>query len=265
MSGSKPNKRRPTQKEQVRRVFTEKADSYAANKPAMDRVSYEWMLKLSRVQPADRVLDIATGPGFIALLFAEHARHVAGIDLTRALLEKAKKFMRERNLNNVNFIEGDVEFLPFAEGAFDLVTCHKAFHHFPRPGQVLAEIHRTLRKGGRLTLGDTISSEDPAKNEFHNRLERLRDPSHVQMYSVSQLRQFIERAGFFAKDISQFNDERDFETWMKTITPPGDVIEKIRGMMIEGIPDDRTGQNVRLVDGKLYYMRHSLVLTAVKK
>ncbi|OGF57756.1 MAG: hypothetical protein A2Z21_07600 [Candidatus Fraserbacteria bacterium RBG_16_55_9] len=165
----------------------------------------------------------------------------------------------------MSFLEGDVEYLPFAEGTFDLVTCHKAFHHFQRSERVLSELHRVLRQGGRLTLGDTISSEDPAKNEYHNRLERLRDPSHVQMHSVSQLRAFAERSGFSVEDISQFDDERDFETWMKTITPPADVIEKIRGMMIAGIPHDPTGQNVRLVDGKLYYTRHSLVLSALKK
>ncbi len=252
------------QKEQVRNVFTHQADSYAANKPAMDRVSYEWMLKLSWVQPSDRVLDVATGPGFIALLFAEHAQYVTGMDLTRALLEKAKGFQRERGLANVNFLEGDVEFLPFAEGTFNLVTCHKAFHHFPRPEQVLRELHRVLKKGGRLVLGDTLSSEDPKKSELHNRLERMRDSSHVKMYPLSRLQLMIERAGFKIEDVAKFHDERDFETWMKTITPPQEIIEKIRHIMLDSVEEDRTGQRLRVEDGKLYYTRFSAVVAALK-
>lgn len=249
----------------MRKVFTQQADSYAANKPAMDRVSYEWMLKLSRVQPSDRVLDVATGPGFIALLFAERAYQVMGVDLTRALLEKAKGFKRARALANVNFLEGDVESLPFAEGTFDLVTCHKAFHHFPRPEQVLRELHRVLKKGGRLVLGDTLSSEDPKKSELHNRLERMRDSSHVKMYPLSQLRVMIERAGFQIEDVAEFNDERDFDSWMKIITPPEEIIEKIRRAMLDSVAEDRTGQRLRVEDGRLYYTRSAAVVAALKR
>jgi ubiquinone/menaquinone biosynthesis C-methylase UbiE len=262
MGRAKKTKR--SQKDQVRKVFTKQADSYAAHKPTLDRVSYEWMLKLSRVQPSDRVLDAATGPGFIALLFAERAREVTGIDLTRALLQKAQELKRERGVRHVNFLEGDVEFLPFGEGVFDLVTCHKAFHHFPRPERVLAELYRVLRQGGRLVLGDTLSSEDPQKSELHNRLERMRDSSHVKMYPLSQLTELIEQAGFQMEDAVEFDDERDFNIWMATITPPPEVIEKIKRVMLESVAEDRTGQRLRVADGTLYYTRFSAVVAAVK-
>lgn len=264
MSRSKAGKRNQTQKEQVKKVFTDQADSYIAHKPVLDRVSYEWMLKLSQVQPSDRVLDAATGPGFIALLFAEHTRHVAGIDLTRALLQRAKAFQRERGLHNVNFLEGDVESLPFAGNTFDIVTCHKAFHHFPRPERVLEELYRVLRKGGRLVLGDSLSSEDPEKSDLHNRLERMRDSSHVQMYPLSELRALIERAGFRIEDVAEFHDERVFETWMTTITPPEETIEKIRRIMLEGVAGDRTGQRLRIAEGRLYYSLFATVVAAIK-
>ncbi len=252
------------QKEQVRKIFTEKADSYAAHKPLLDQISYEWMLKLSRVGPRDRVLDVATGPGFIALLLAERARYVIGLDLTRALLRRAEALKRARGLSNMGFLEGDVESLPFPAGAFDLVACHKAFHHFPRPQRVLKEIHRVLKEGGRLVLGDTLSSEDPQKSRWHNRLERMRDSSHVKMYPLTELRAMIEQADFQIEDVAEFEDERDFETWMKTISPPPAVREEIRRVLLESLPEDRTGQKVRLVEGRLYYTRHSAVIAAVK-
>lgn len=264
MSRSKAGKRKQTQKEQVKKVFTDQADSYIAHKPVLDRVSYEWMLKLGQVQPSDCVLDVATGPGFIALLFAERARNVTGIDLTRALLQRAKAFERERGLHNVSFLEGDVEFLPFTEGTFDLVTCHKAFHHFPRPKRVLEELYRVLRKGGRLVLGDSLSSEDAEKSELHNRLERMRDSSHVKMYPLSELTAMIGQAGFRIEDIAEFQDERIFETWMTTITPPQETIEKIRRIMLDGVAGDRTGQRLRIADGRLYYSLFAAVVAAIK-
>ena len=62
------------QKEAVKRVFTRAADAYAARKAVVDQISHQFMLKLSGVKPTDRVLDVATGPGFIAMLFAERAQ-----------------------------------------------------------------------------------------------------------------------------------------------------------------------------------------------
>jgi ubiquinone/menaquinone biosynthesis C-methylase UbiE len=222
------------------------------------------MLELSRVESHHRVLDAATGPGFVALLFAERARYVVGVDLTRALLQKAKALQRERRLCNAAFVEGEVGAIPVRSEMFDVVTCHKAFHHFPEPERALAEMRRVLRPGGRLVLGDTLSSEDPEKSVLHNRLERMRDPSHVKMYPLSELAALIERAGFQIDDVAQFHDERDFDTWMATITPSPEVIEEIREIMLESIPEDRTGQRLRVEDGRLYYTRFAAVVAAVK-
>ncbi len=252
------------QKEHVRRVFTERADSYTAHKPAIDQESYEWMLKLSRVESHHRVLDAATGTGFIALLFAERAHYVVGVDLTRALLRKAKALQRERELLNADFVEGEVGAIPARSESFDLVTCHKAFHHFPEAERALAEMHRALRPGGRLVLGDTLSSENSEKSALHNRLERLRDPSHVKMYPLSELTAMIERAGFQTEEIAEFQDERDFETWMAMITPLPEVIEEIREIMLASVPEDRTGQQLRVDAEKLYYTRFAAVVAATK-
>ncbi len=252
-------------KERVLRVFTEKADSYTAHKPLIDQESYRWMRELARVEPHHRVLDVATGPGFIALMFAEWARYVVGVDLTRALLERAQARRREQGVENAGFVEGEVGALPVRSGGFDVVTCHKAFHHFPEPERALAEMHRALRPGGRLVLGDTLSSEDPEKSELHNRLERMRDPSHVRMYPLSELRAMIEGAGFRIERVEEFADERDFETWMQTITPPPEVVKEIHRLMRESVPGDKTGQRLRIKEGKLYYTRFSAVIAAVRR
>ncbi|MEM4284537.1 MAG: methyltransferase domain-containing protein [Candidatus Caldarchaeum sp.] len=252
------------QKAQVRRVFTESAHSFATLKASADRASHEAMLRLSRVQPSDRVLEVACGPGFVALLFAERAREVVGLDLTEALLEHARQRQRERGLQNVQFVQGDAEQLPFPNETFTIVACHKAFHHFANPHKVLQEIHRVLVPGGRFVLGDTLSSDDPQKNALHNFIERLRDPSHVKMYGLDELTALLRNAGFLVKEHEIIEDERTLSWWLSVISPPPQIVAQIRQMLIESIPQDRTGLQVRLENNEIFYRRRNLVLVAMK-
>jgi ubiquinone/menaquinone biosynthesis C-methylase UbiE len=252
------------QKEQVQKVFTESAQKFTALKASADRASHEAMVRLAKPQPSDRVLEIACGPGFVALLFAERAREVVGLDLTATLLEKARQRQHERGLKNIQFIQGDAEQMPFPDGSFSIVACHKAFHHFPHPEQVLREIYRVLSPGGRLVLGDTISSDDPQKNALHNHIERLRDPSHVKMYGLAELQSLISSAGFTGTGHEIFEDQRSLSWWMSVITPAPEIIAQIRQIMIDSIPEDRTDLRVRLENDELFYQRRNLLLAAVK-
>ncbi|MCL6641758.1 MAG: methyltransferase domain-containing protein [Candidatus Bipolaricaulota bacterium] len=252
------------QKEQVQRVFTESAQKFTTLKASADRTSHTAMIRLANPQPRDRVLEIACGPGFVALLFAEHVREVVGLDLTEALLEQARQRQRELGLHNVQFVQGDAEQLPFPDGAFTIVACHKAFHHFPNPQRVLEESARVLEQGGRLVLGDTLSSDDPDKNALHNSLERLRDPSHVKMYGLNELTALLRDAGFLVKEHEIFEDERTLSWWMSVITPPPEIIAQIKQILIESIPEDRTGLQVRVENDEVFYRRRNLILVAVK-
>ncbi|MCS6937157.1 MAG: methyltransferase domain-containing protein [Candidatus Bipolaricaulota bacterium] len=257
---------KPTeQKEQVRSVFTQAADSYVRHKGEADRASHEAMLRLSRVQPSDRVLDIGCGPGFVTLLFAERAQEAIGLDLTPAFLERARQRQEELGLKNVRFLEGDAEQMPFEDSSFTIVISHKAFHHFANPRKILSEVHRVLRPQGRLVLGDTISSDDPSVNSVHNELERLRDPSHVKMYGLRELQELLTSAGFRMTECEVLEDERTFEWWMSVITPPPEVIARIRQTLIEDIAHNRTGLAPRLDGETLWLKRRAAVLVAVRR
>jgi ubiquinone/menaquinone biosynthesis C-methylase UbiE len=257
---------KPTeQKERVRSVFTQSADSYVQHKGDADRASHEAMLRLSRVQPSDRVLDIGCGPGFVTLLFAERAQEVIGLDLTPALLERARQRQEKRGLKNVHFIEGDAERLPFPDDSFTLVVSHKALHHFANPQRILAEAYRVLKPHGRLLLGDTISSDDSVKSNVHNEIERLRDPSHVKMYGLRELKELVSSAGFRVTECEVLEDERTFDWWMSVITPPPEVIARIRQTLLESLLDDKTSLAPRLDGERLWLKRRAVVLAAVRR
>src|SRR5689334_14261734 len=114
------------QKEIVRRGFTQQALQYAANPLISDPERVARLVTHVRPAPTARVLEVATGPGHVALGFAAVRREVVGIDLTPAPLAIADGLRQERGLTNVRFQEDDAEAAGFAADAFDVVVCRLA-------------------------------------------------------------------------------------------------------------------------------------------
>src|SRR5207245_11344753 len=106
-------------------------------------------------------LDVATGGGHTALALAAIAREVVAFDLTEPMLRVARDFIRSRGAANVAFAAGDVDALPFRDGAFDAVTCRIAAHHFANVGTAVRQVHRVLRPGGSFLLQDILGHDDP--------------------------------------------------------------------------------------------------------
>jgi len=175
--------------------FGRQAAHYTTSRAHGSGDSLAVMVALAHLTGTERVLDVATGTGFNAFAFAAGARRVVALDLTAAMLAQARRLAGERSIGNVVFAQGLADALPFVASAFDVTTCRIAPHHFPSVPNFLAEVVRVTRPGGRVILGDTTSPEEPALAAWHNRVEALRDPSHVRNYTASEWRAFAERAG----------------------------------------------------------------------
>ncbi len=91
-----------------------------------------------------RLLDVATGPGFIAAAAAARGARVVGIDFSTAMIEAA-----QRTYPDVEFREGDAEALSFESGRFDAVVMNFGLLHLARPEAALSEARRMLQPGGR--------------------------------------------------------------------------------------------------------------------
>jgi SAM-dependent methyltransferase len=92
-----------------------------------------------------RVLDVATGPGYVAGAAAQRGARAVGIDFSAAMLAEAR-----RHHPAIDFQAGDAEALPFPDASFDAVVMSFGLLHLGRPDQALAEAHRVLRTGGRI-------------------------------------------------------------------------------------------------------------------
>jgi ubiquinone/menaquinone biosynthesis C-methylase UbiE len=125
--------------DRVRAQFNRQADAYAEMQVVRDRRMLEFLAGISGVGPEDRVLDVACGPGFMTMAFAERAARVVGIDITDRFLESARAEAARRGLTNVTFLQGNVENLHFGPGSFRIALCRFAFHHFPGPTVLAGE------------------------------------------------------------------------------------------------------------------------------
>jgi ubiquinone/menaquinone biosynthesis C-methylase UbiE len=142
--------------------------------------------QLIGVRPDDLVLDVCCGPGVLALDLAPHVAQVTGLDLTPAMLDQARAAQVQKSHTNVEWVEGDVCALPFGEDAFSLVASSAAFHHLPDPGAAFGEMLRVCRPGGRIVIRDVTPADD--KSAAYDRMERLRDPSHVHALTPGEVR-----------------------------------------------------------------------------
>src|SRR5690348_16103584 len=179
----------------IRDQFTRQATPFSTAAPIADAGALAMIVEAAEAGLDDTVLDVACGGGIVVCGFAPHVRRATGIDMTPAMLEQARRLSAEKGLANVSWEEGDVARLPYPDGAFTIVVTRFAVHHFPDPAAVFAEMVRVCAPGGRVVVVDTCASAEPAKAAEFNRLELLRDPSHVRALPLAELQGLFRAAG----------------------------------------------------------------------
>jgi arsenite methyltransferase len=114
---------------------------------------------LGELITGERVVDVGCGAGIDSLIAAKKVGpegRVIGVDMTPAMLEKARQAANETGLANVEFREGYAEALPVGEGWADVVISNGVLNLMPDKAAVLEEMSRVLKPGGRLQIGDIL-------------------------------------------------------------------------------------------------------------
>jgi SAM-dependent methyltransferase len=215
-------------KDTVKRQFGASVAEYATSSVHARGSDLPRLAAIAGLTGAEQVLDVATATGHTAFALAPHARQVMGVDLTPQMLLEARRQAEARNIGNITFQEGDAEHLPFANGTFDVVICRIAAHHFPDAAAFCREAARVLRPGGRLVVVDNVADEDPALDQFINRLEKLRDPSHFRSWRISEWERFMAGAGLVFTVAHRFMTPMDREEWLARMHVPADLADQLR-------------------------------------
>ncbi|QUL37834.1 metalloregulator ArsR/SmtB family transcription factor [Erythrobacter sp. JK5] len=141
--------------------------------------------------PLGTVLDIGTGTGRIAELFADHADHVVALDKNLEMLRVARAKLQHLPTAQIELVQGDFGDLPFAAASFDTIVLHQVLHFAQDPALPLAEAARVTRPGGRIAIIDFAA---------HDREELRTRHQHARLgFSDRQLRDLLRGAGFTAR------------------------------------------------------------------
>ncbi len=129
-------------------------------------------LVADQVPEGGRVLDLASGPGFLAIELARLGRfQVTGLDISATFVRIAADKAREAGVG-VDFRHGNAARMPFRDGEFDFVVCRAAFKNFADPVGVLHEMHRVLKAGGKALILD-LRKDAPAE-VIHGHIRGMR-------------------------------------------------------------------------------------------
>lgn len=248
----------------VREEFTRQADAYARAAVITDEDRLARLIGAIASGRYDRAIEIATGPGYVAMALATKCREVVGVDLTEAPLRIAERTRSSRGLTNIRFRTADAEELPFADGEFDVAVCRFAFHHFEHPEQVLAEMCRVCGPGATIAIEDLYASEFQPRASYYNHFERLRDHSHTQALSPRELIAMLAGAGVELQRL--YSDELvvEMETWLESAQTSAEDAAEIRRLLEDDRCRDLSGARPFLRDGKIMFHQRTLAFIGRK-
>jgi ubiquinone/menaquinone biosynthesis C-methylase UbiE len=252
-------------KKEVKQQFGKNAESYVTSPIHKEGGDLQKLLKLAKIIGQEDVLDIATGGGHTANGFAPFVKKVTALDLTAEMLVAAEKFIKGNGYQNVEFIQGDAEDLPFPAGSLDIVTCRIAPHHFPNVNKFVNEVFRVLKSGGQFLLDDNVVPEDDEFDEFYNQIEKKRDYSHFRAWKKSEWIRMLELAGFEISEWHRFEKNFQFESWCNRMNLPYEEKEQLTRYIMNA--SQKIKNKFRIVHTEHAvetFQGESIILSAVK-
>ncbi len=223
------------------------------------------LLDAVRAKKGVKLLDIASGPGYVAAAAAQRGAIVLGIDFSAAMVAKAREIHPA-----VEYREGDAEALPLGNGLFDAAVMNFGILHLGQPGKALLEAQRVLRRGGRFAFSVWAKPEEAVGFDIVLRAVALYGEPAVDLPSgppfflysdPEECKRGVLAAGFESPTVSKIDQvwrlpaEDGFYHAMKesTVRTAGllraqkpDVLDKIRDAMRKEMEQYRQGSFVEL-------------------
>lgn len=252
-------------KKDVQQQFGKNAGSYVVSKIHKEGKDLQKLVAIAEINGKERVLDIATGGGHTANAFAPFVERVTAVDLTPEMLAEAEKFIRGNGNENVEFIEGDAESLPFSAEVYDIVTSRIAPHHFPNVKTFVEEVNRVLKPEGQFLLVDNVCPEAEELDHFYNTIEKKRDYSHFRAWKKTEWIEMLELSGFEISEFHRFDKTFLFDPWCDRMNLPIMEKEQLNAFMLEAGENVKKKFRIKTEDNKVIsFVGESIIVKAIK-
>jgi len=192
---------------------------------AMEGLVARWYTKIRKEDPGreqmirhvretlpagGRILEIAPGPGYLAIELAKLGYTVVGLDISQTFVQIAQDKAREAGVT-VEFRHGNASDMPFEAGTFDFIICVAAFKNFTKPVQAIQEIYRVLKPGGKALIADL--RRDASPEEINAHIEELGlSPINAWITRLT-FKHFLLKNAYSKADIRQLVSQTDFVTY----------------------------------------------------
>ena len=196
-------------------VWSQRAEAFRESPTHREGPDLDLLVEWCEPGPEVKVLDVATGGGHVARRLREEGCTVVTVDPAPGM--KAD-------------VLAPADHLPFADGAFDVVTCRIAPHHFPDIRAAVQEMARV--SNSLLVIEDNLYIGDEAEEA-----ERLRDPTHVRRYGEDEWKELVTGAGFEVEQVQLFDRRQSFDAWVRRVETPEEDAARVRELLADWIED----------------------------
>jgi ubiquinone/menaquinone biosynthesis C-methylase UbiE len=161
------------------------------------KVMYEPLLDELKKNTEGKLLDVGCGTGNILCELVNEKRELFGIDLSENMVKECSKRMED----NAEIKVADAEHIPYKDNFFDILICNASFHHYPHPEEVLKEMKRVLKSGGRLLIGEGYASQ-PFR-ALINLSFHFSDSGDFKSYGKHEFIRMLEGNGFCIAEVKK--------------------------------------------------------------
>ena len=246
----------------VRQLFGEKSKEYASSSLLIDQENLALVMELAGISGSDRVLDVATGTGYMARAVADIGAEVIATDFTLEMLLESRAALEGQGKTELALADADR--MAFADNSFDAVTCRVSLHHFANPQLAIGEMARVCKPDGRVVIMDVVSSEDKSKSDLHNKMGKLRDSSEVKQWQRSEIERMVKEAGLIVTEVESWPHVMAFDEWIRLGGADSEAAERLREMMIDSMDGDKAGLTPEFRAGELVFTWTTGIIVARK-
>jgi arsenite methyltransferase len=188
---------------------------------------------IASFRPGDVVVDLGSGAGFDCFLAAKAVGptgKVIGVDMTPAMLAKARENARTGNFTNVEFRLGEIEHLPVADQSVDVIISNCVINLSPEKSHVFQEAYRVLKHGGRLAISDVVTTA-PFPEAMRENLA-LRSCCVTGASLIDEVEQMLQVAGFTDIRIQPKDESKRF---IREWVPDSNIEDYLVSATIEAV------------------------------